>query len=88
MTKTETQIKINELITLLNTLDVEGITVKMTVPNDNILKLLATDYDVKVYEPFEMFGNEERLFYFSKDKVTIHVKSQMKYRKETQLIEY
>ena len=88
MTKQETQIKINELITLLNTLDVEGITVKMTVPNDNILKLLATDYDVKIYEPFEMFGNEERMFYFSKDKVTIHVKSEMKYRRETQLIEY
>jgi len=88
MTKQETQTKINELITLLNTLDVEGITVRMTVPNDNILKLLATDYDVKVYEPFEIFGNEERLFYFSKDKVSIHVKSQMKYRKETQLIEY
>jgi hypothetical protein len=88
MTKQETQTKINELITLLNTLDVEGITAKMTVPNDNILKLLAIERDVKIYEPFEMFGNEERMFYFSKDKVTIHVKSQMKYRKETQLIEY
>jgi hypothetical protein len=88
MTKQETQIKINELITLLNTLDVEGITAKIFVANDNILKLLATDYNVKIYEPFEMFGNEERMFYFNKDKVTIHVKSQMKYRKETQLIEY
>jgi hypothetical protein len=88
MTKQETQIKINELITLLNTLDVEGITAKIFVANDNILKLLAADYNVKVYEPFEMFGNEERMFYFSKDKVTIHVKSQMKYRKETHLIEY
>jgi hypothetical protein len=88
MTKHETQIKINELVTLLNTLDVEGITAKIFVPNDNILNLLATDYNVKVYEPFEMFGNEERLFYYSKDKVTIHVKSQMKYRRETHLIEY
>jgi hypothetical protein len=88
MTKQETQIKINELVKLLNTLDVEGVTAKIFVPNDNILKMLAEDYNVKVYEPFEMFGNEERIFYYMKDKVTIHVKSQMKYRKETTLIEY
>jgi hypothetical protein len=88
MTKTETQTKINELITLLNTLDVAGITATIFVPNDNILKLLATDYEVKIYEPFEMFGNEQRMFYYSKGKVTIHVKSEMKYRKETNLIEY
>ena len=88
MTKQETQTKINELVTLLNTLDVEGVTANIFVPNDNILKLLATDYNVKVYEPHEMFGNEERMFYFNKDKVTIQVKRQMKYRKETTLIEY
>lgn len=88
MTKLETLLKISNLQDLLNALEVDSATATIFVPNDNILKLCAEELSSHVYEPYEMFNNEERMFYASKGKCSVIVKSMLKFRKETILKEF
>lgn len=85
MTRTETYNRIQELQKYLGFAEAESTTATIEVPNDSILRLLADDFGSHIYEPYEMFDNEEKRMYVILDKVTIVVKSKDKYRKAVTL---
>ena len=79
---------IKELIIKLQELPADDVTARITVPNDNILKLISADYSAHIYAPFEMGGNESSYIWIIKGNSSIRVESEDKFRKETILKAY
>ena len=94
MTKLETKQAIKDIIYHFSILNfpIEKVSVTIKASNDNILKLLADEWQCKIYEPFEFMDNNECRFFFlilDKDpRIMITIESKETYRKETILKPY
>ena len=88
LTKQTTIDKIKHLQRYLFLAETEQCTAIIVVPNDNILNLVAEEFDAHVFKPFENNDNEESFCIIVFDRVSIFVRSKDKYRRETVLKPY